>query len=429
MANPRGDGGVSYSEWLEMMRDAGGAHQKAAAGDDMELAPSSEQLETGDAGERPFARVIEDRLPPLEEDAFVALLAARKAKQDELKRDQEQIMRKEERRLTRAIKEYRRDLQRQRGVADNPSVVFDLLTFDFSKGFMPDDVTVSGYTYFEPADDDDSSMVILRTGLYGVDWAENLLSTYTIALSMSVLADPIPGEGIPLMQLARHLPSGAVIRIASDGIIEVDGAKRNSITVNTRATWEYEDAQGGYAPYADEEQANIERAYRREPRGTHSIAVFGVGVIVLNFNTMKQRNTSTASERAIRRQQDADGARLAPIRNHLVHVVIDLSKRSVCTYVNGLASASHTIPQGIPPEAFTLDPDQALFLFAHNDKARMRGGCLRWVSLQPRALTSLEVRAACDATRIFTNWSCSACTSVNDGAAMQCHVCATPRYK
>ena len=194
MSNTKGEWTIAYSEWLDMMRESTLASDGSPNtltsmvgtktysespgeggpgyfdGPEMTEAMSSEELlqappvmghfpaATAGGGtsagpsKRSTIDVDTERIPPVDEEKFVEQIAARKGRQEEQKRAQDAKLKLEEKKLTKVIRQYKRDLQRARGQDDNPSVVCSVLRFDLSTGFAPDDVTMTGYTYYEPSE-------------------------------------------------------------------------------------------------------------------------------------------------------------------------------------------------------------------------------------------------------------------------------------
>jgi thiol-disulfide isomerase/thioredoxin len=135
-----------------------------------------------------------DRIKPIDEEVFDLLHARREANQNEQKRQQEEAMKAEEKRIRKAVRQHKRDQQQARGADDNPSARNDCLWFDFGTGHLPDDVTTVGYTYFEPTKAaptrqqlraDPASMVVLPVGNYGMPW-DDVLQTYTLSMYVTV---------------------------------------------------------------------------------------------------------------------------------------------------------------------------------------------------------------------------------------------------
>jgi len=485
MAHPSGEGGVTYSEWLSMMIDPapplqhvaapassiaeelalimarqdssehGGMTEARSNTDLFDNAPSSGAAMGGRQRSGVEMMLANQRIPPIDEEIFVRRDRQREALHEEMRRQHEQKQRDTARELTRAIRSYRRALQRKRGLDDNPSVNCGVLRWQFESGFMPDDVTFVGLTEFREEPDRKKalwaaheSMIVLPTGAYACDWLAmgGGLDSFVYQWTFMALVK-IPGHNAdagylgedengfgdtPLLCISRHLgPMAAQVNVSLDGHVVVEDAQAADIVVDTPVEWWY-DGPSGWTPYDKEYQRGIERAYRENPGGQYPITVFSVGVITLNFSSMTQHNQATGGTRGIQRRQDVDGARVKRNVEHLVTVTVDAITGNIRTYVDGLASGRfkaqpHDGQTLMSP--FTLAGDHPLFLFGHRDDRRMRGGSVRWCSIQPTLLSAVDIRDAFAQHKAFTQWVCAICTSRNVEDAVTCSVCDNPRVE
>ena len=268
-------------------------------------------------------------------------------------------------------------------------------------------------------------MIVLPIGCYGLDWAEEPLNLYTFSAVVVLTGGDgsIPGEGYPLLQLSRHLPDGgALVKVSHDGILLVEGLKCEDLVVDTPAVWEW-----AGQPFQAEHQAILEHAYKRDPTQTCALTVFGVGVIVVNFRTMTQRNTSTGNEQPVQRKQDTRGARIKMYKQTLVNVVVNIPAQTICCYSDGLLSAKHTLKDFPIDGPFSINPEHQIFMFGAKQKERMLGGSCEWCSIEPNALSDRDIKQMSQQLHAFTDWRCAHCSVVNPDSAIVCRMCDQPR--
>ena len=520
MASSRGDPRINFTEWVDIMAStstlrpaassaasgmepftmtkSSSAHSEsfeldecATAGGDGATLPRCLSSIDEDSSAATAAEQGDERIAPIDEAVFDVLQAKRESDQLDQKRRQEESMRLEERRIRRAIRAHKHELQRARGIDDNPSARGDTLRFDFRTGFLPDDVTTVGYTFFEPTPDgqqqlhaDPASMVVLPIGNYGMPWSD-VVDVYTISMYVTVprmsteeeqrerriaahqqqrrqgheqtavngeddedgdgvagrdpdqvrqlmphsLSDEthaFPLAGAPLLQLNRHVPDSPIIYVAADGRVGLSEELREDTTVSgTRVLWQWQSDQG-WIDFDAEHIAVIEREFTRDPRSSATFHVFGIGVFVINFRTMCQRNQQNGASRTVRRHQRVDGNRVEADKPALITITVDVAKSLLVTYVNDIVSGEYRIHD---PRRLAVDTTHQLFVFGHHDPQRIGGGKIQWLTFLNACVPAAVVAHMFEEVRVLTEWACDYCSFRNPDGRVSCTVCEMARQK